>query len=61
MGNSRGSRKPSSRTVKEEELRKDLERFKEKALEFGASAAAVIPASQVIVEERVRMKCLVPR
>jgi len=54
-------RKPSSRAVKEEELHKDLERFKEKALELGASAAEIIPASFVVVEERVWLKCLVPR
>ena len=54
------TRKPSSRTVKKEELRRDLERFKQKALEFGASAAEVIPASSVVVQERVWLKCLVP-
>ena len=54
-------RKPSSREVKEEELHKDLDRFREKALELGASAAEIIPASYVVVEERVWMKCLVPR
>ncbi len=54
-------RKPSSRTAKEEDILKDLERFREKALEFGASAAEVIPASYVVVEERVWLKCLVPR
>lgn len=55
------TRKPSSRTLKEEDLLKDLERFREKALEFGASAAEVIPASYVVVEERVWLKCLIPR
>ncbi len=55
------TRKPSSRTVKDEVVRKDMERFKEKVVELGASAAEVIPASYVLVEERVRMKCLVPR
>ncbi len=54
------TRKPSSRTVKEEELRRDLERFRQKALELGASAAEVIPASDVVVQERVWLKCLVP-
>ena len=54
------TRKPSLRTAKEEELRQDLEHFREKALEFGASAAEVIPASHVVVQERVWLKCLVP-
>jgi predicted metal-binding protein len=53
-------RKPSLRTVKEEELKRDLERFRQKALELGASAAEVIPTSQVLVQERVWLKCLVP-
>ncbi|MBU2602689.1 MAG: DUF2284 domain-containing protein [Actinobacteria bacterium] len=32
----------------------------EKALELGASAAALLPAEQVVVDERVRLKCAVP-
>jgi len=55
------TRKPSSRIIKEEDIRKELQEFKEKALELGASAVEVIPASDVVVEERVWMKCLVPR
>jgi predicted metal-binding protein len=47
--------------VSEEALRADLERYRELALELGASEAAIIPASQVIVDERVRLKCVVPR
>lgn len=31
-----------------------------KALEFGATAAALLPADQVVVDERVRLKCAVP-
>lgn len=53
-------RQPSLRTVKEAKLQRDLERFKQKALELGASAAEIIPASQVTVQERVWLKCLVP-
>lgn len=54
-------RRPSSRTVKKGILKKDLISFREKALELGASAAQVIPSSYVVVQERVWMKCLVPR
>ena len=39
----------------------DLETLREKALESGAAAAEIIPASHVIVDERVRLKCTVPR
>lgn len=55
------ARRPSLRAVKHEDLRRDLLDFREKALELGASAAEVIPASEVVVQERVWMKCLVPR
>ena len=54
-------RKLSLRTVEDKELRQDLQSFQEKALELGASTAEVIPASEVVVQERVWMKCLVPR
>ena len=49
------------RVVSEKALRADLERYQELALELGASAAAIIPASDVIIDERVRLKCTVPR
>lgn len=42
-------------------IMQDLERFKALALEWGASEAAVIPAADVVVDERVRLKCTVPR
>ncbi|MHB0859360.1 MAG: DUF2284 domain-containing protein [Anaerolineae bacterium] len=38
-----------------------LERYRRLALELGAAAAAVISAADVPVDERVRLKCLVPR
>lgn len=47
--------------VDEETLRADLERYCQMALEIGASGAAIIPASDVTVDERVRLKCVVPR
>lgn len=42
-------------------LEVNLERYCRLALESGASAAAIIPAGDVVVDERVRLKCLVPR
>ncbi len=47
--------------VPEERLMTDLETFREKALELGAAAAEKIWASQIVVDERVRLKCTVPR
>jgi predicted metal-binding protein len=43
-----------------EKLRQDLEHFRQKALEFGASMAEVIPANWVQIDERVRLKCAIP-
>ncbi len=42
-------------------LQVDLNRYRELALESGASDAVLIPASDVQIDERVRLKCLVPR
>ncbi len=42
-------------------LQEDLERYRHKALEMGASQAVVIPVQDIIVDERVIMKCRIPR
>lgn len=42
-------------------LRQDLEKYRKKSLELGAADAKIIPASEVTVDARVRLKCLVPR
>lgn len=49
------------KAVSEETLRADLERYRELVLELGASDAAIIPASYVNIDERVRLKCVVPQ
>jgi predicted metal-binding protein len=38
-----------------------LERYRAIALEFGASDVVIIPAKDVTIDERVRLKCVVPR
>jgi predicted metal-binding protein len=50
-----------SRQVPEAVLLADLERYRLKAIELGATDARIVHASDVVVDERVRMKCLVPR
>ena len=45
----------------EETVKANLECYRELALELGASEAAIIPAGDVIIDERVRLKCVVPR
>lgn len=47
--------------VSEETVKSDLERYREKAIKAGADDAKIIPAGWVSIDERVRMKCLVPR
>ena len=46
--------------IPEEKLRKDLDHFRQMAVEFGASMAEVIPANWVRIDERVRLKCAIP-
>jgi len=56
-----GTARTLGREVSEETLQADLERYCQLALEWGASAAVAIPASYVKIDERVRLKCTVPR
>ena len=56
-----GSTRQVSAQVDEETLKKDLENYRQKALELGATDAVVIPADWVQVDERVRLKCYIGR
>lgn len=47
--------------IPEKVLREDLELYKEKALKLGATDVRIISARQVVIDPRVRLKCLVPR
>ncbi len=42
-------------------LRSDAERYARTALELGASAAHMVPASAVVIDDRVVLKCEVPK
>jgi predicted metal-binding protein len=61
MTNGEASAIPLGGTTNGEVLKANLERYRELALDSGASDAAIIPADEVAVDERVRLKCLVPR
>ena len=52
---------PLGKATEDEVLEANLARYRDLALESGASDAVIIPASDVVVDERVRLKCLVPR
>ena len=49
-------------TIKDdpEQFKRDLERYVELALESGISKAAIVPTEQIVVDERVLMKCRFP-
>jgi predicted metal-binding protein len=49
------------KTVPEEQLQQDLERYRRRAIELGATDAKVIAADDVVIDERVRAKCTYPR
>ena len=45
----------------ESKLLKDLERYKEKVFELGAANAKIIKTEEIPVDERVPLKCQIPR
>ena len=53
--------RPMLTQVTKENLAADLQSYRQKALELGASGAEIIPSNDVSVDERVWMRCLVPR
>ncbi|MFC1902905.1 DUF2284 domain-containing protein [Chloroflexota bacterium] len=46
--------------VPDELLQQDLERYVQMALQLGAADAIIITANMVVIDERVRAKCIVP-
>ncbi len=58
--NQSGPSRLISLQVPYETLERDLKNFRQKALEFGASLAEIVPANWVEIDERVRLKCSVP-
>jgi len=47
--------------MNEARLLQDLERYKDKALELGATRAKIVKADDIPVDERVTLKCQIPR
>ena len=58
--NKGGASRLISLHVPDDILRKDLEIFRQRALDLGASMAEIIPANWVEIDERVRLKCSIP-
>ena len=46
--------------VPEEQLQHDLEKYRQRAIELGATDAKIVTTDMVLVEERVRAKCIYP-
>ncbi len=46
--------------IPDEVLQKDLERYRRRAIELGATDATILPADSILIDERVRLKCFVP-
>ncbi len=47
--------------VSDEVLQQDLERYRQRAIELGATDAKIITTDMVVIDERVRVKCIVPK
>jgi predicted metal-binding protein len=47
--------------MNEPRLPDDLERYRQKALEMGATQAVIVKAADIPVDERVTLKCRIPR
>lgn len=45
----------------ESEVREDLKKYQEKALALGATRAKIVSASDIPVDDRVPLKCQIPR
>lgn len=46
--------------VPDEVLQQDLEKYRQRAIELGATDAKIITTDMVLIDERVRLKCIVP-
>ena len=42
-------------------LLQDLERYRQKALDLGATQAKIVKAADIPVDERITLKCQIPR
>ncbi len=47
--------------VPEEILQQDLEKYRQRALKLGASNAEAVTTDMVVIDERVRAKCIYPK
>ncbi|MFC2001321.1 DUF2284 domain-containing protein [Chloroflexota bacterium] len=48
-------------SIPEEQLQEDLEKYRKRAIELGATDAKIITADKIIIDERVLAKCIYPK
>lgn len=60
-GPNAGTRSPRKIGDRKTDIGRDLERYRCMALEMGAGGAAVVPAREIIISEKVRAKCIYPK
>ena len=60
MPRKKGTARAVPGEVSEATVKVDLEKYRETAVELGASEAIAVPSSWVTVDERVRLKCAIP-
>jgi predicted metal-binding protein len=58
--NAKGPSRLITLKVSDKTLREDQVNFRQKALDFGASMAEIIPADWIEIDERIRLKCSIP-
>ena len=47
--------------MNQDRLPQDLERYRQQALKLGATQAKIVTADEIPVDERVTLKCQIPR
>jgi len=47
--------------VPDKVLQKDLEKYRQRAIELGATDAKIITSDMILIDERVRVKCIQPK
>lgn len=47
--------------IPNEDLKEDLKKYQQRAIELGATEAKIITTDLIVIDERVRTKCIYPK
>jgi len=50
-----------SASISNEQLQEDLEKYRQRSIELGATDAKILSSDAVVIDERVRAKCMYPK